>query len=375
MFKLKYLIKIFMIIIFAFIFLEHKANAQDIENGKSFKVIGYFLGKSDDVDKFDYAKLSHIIFCFTDLDGNKIAFKDSNDESTLKLLVEKKKKYKHLKIMIALGGWKGCATCSPIFSVDSNRKIFAQSVKIFIDKYNLDGIDVDWESPVIGGYTNHPAMPEDKENFTELMKELRIAVPKPLEISFDANSFAEFILNSVDWGRIIEHVDFVNLMTYGLPNDKPRHTGHHSALYSSPYQYESVDSGIKLLDSLKVPLEKIIIGAAFYGFVVQNVDSVNFGLGQIGKNKNSPYYRDIIEEYSEQKGYKLHWDTTAMAPFLYSFPEKTFITFDNKESVTLKTKYALEKHLGGIMFWKLNGDSYKEGLLDAIYNEVQRVKP
>ena len=33
----------------------------------------------------------------------------------------------------------------------------------------------------------------------------------------------------------------------------------------------------------------------------------------------------------------------------------------------LKTKYALENNLGGIMFWKLNTDNYDNGLLEAIF--------
>lgn len=361
-------------IIYFLILLTFFANsintfAESLFEKQSFKVIGFFLGNAEEASKFDYSKLTHVIFCFTDLKGNKIALKDTNDEKTLKLLVEQKLKYKNLKITAALGGWNGCETCSPIFAIDSNRKIFSESVKKFVEKYNLDGFDVDWESPVIGGHKNHPAIPEDKDNFTELIKQLRKELPSPYEISFDANSFPEYVLNSIDWIKVMSFVDNVNLMTYGLPNDKPKHTGHHTALYSSPFQKESLDSGVQLLDSLRVPLEKIIIGAAFYGFVVRNVDSVNYGLGQTGKNKNSPYYRNIIEDYTESKGYELHWDSTAMAPYLYNSSEKTFITYDNKQSVALKTKYAIEKKLGGIMFWRINGDSYKNGLLEAIDNQ------
>ena len=363
-----------LIMLFSGIFFGN-AFSESLQEKPSFKTIGYFLGKAEEVDKFDYSKLTHIIFCFTDLNGNEITFKDSNDEKILKLIVEKKKDFKHLKVMVALGGWSGCGTCSPVFTTDNNRKIFAKSVRKFIDNYNLDGFDVDWESPVIGGHKNHPAIPADKDNFTELIKDLRVALPSPYEISFAANSFPDYVFYSIDWKKVIPLVDFVNLMTYGLPNDKPKHTGHHTALYSSTFQKESVNSGVQLLDSLEVPLTKIVIGAAFYGFVVQNVDSANFGLGQIGKSKNSPFYRDIIEEYNEPKGYKLYWDSTAMAPYLYCFSERTFITFDNRESVALKTKYAMEKKLGGIMFWRINGDSYQNGLLEVINKQVKMSKP
>ena len=341
--------------------------AQNSKENNTFRIIGYYQGKPDDVNNYEYNKLTHVIFCFTDLKGNKISLKDTMDERTLKLLVAQKQKHPELKVLVSLGGWSGCASCSPVFAVDSNRTIFARSVKDFILQYNLDGFDLDWESPVIGGYKDHPAIPEDRDNFTSLIKELRQALPSPYIVCFDANSFPDCVFKSVDWLLVMPNVDFVNLMTYGLPNDKSGHSGHHTALYSSPYQKESVNSGVRLLDSLKVPLEKIIIGAAFYSFVVANVDSVNFGLGRPCKVKNSPDYRTTLKKFTPENGYQTYWDTIAMAPYLYSSKERTFITFDNKESCRLKTKYALDNQLGGIMFWHLNGDTNRDGLLDAIY--------
>jgi len=39
--------------------------------------------------------------------------------------------------------------------------------------------------------------------------------------------------------------------------------------------------------------------------------------------------------------------------------------------VALKTRYAKEKKLGGIMFWQLSGDTRDENsLLDAIFEEA-----
>ncbi len=337
-----------------------------------FRIIGYYKGKPAEIDKYEYKKLSHIIFCFTQLNGNKISFEDSLGEKSLRLLVAQKKKHPNLKVLVALGGWSGCNTCSPVFSSDTNRIAFAKSVKDFLVKYNADGFDLDWESPVIGG-KDRAASPDDKDNFTALMIALRNELPPPYELSFDANSFREYVLQSIDWKKVIPQVDFVNLMTYGLPNDKARHTGHHTALYSSPFQKESVHSGVLLLDSLQVPLNKIVIGAGFYGFVVQQVDSVNFGLGQMGKLNKDATYKEITEKDTIARGYQNYWDSLAMAPYLYSKAERTFITFDNKESCRLKTRYAIDKKLGGIMFWKINGDTYRNGLLDAIYKEAMKV--
>lgn len=345
------------------------------KNGKkaNFRVVAYFRGDIKEVERYDYNKITHLIYCFMYLQGNQLGFKNEDSENTLKACLALKKKYPHLKVMVALGGWGGCETCSDVFSSEQGRQEFATSVKEILVKYQADGIDIDWESPVLGGFKDHKATPADKQNFTSLMITLRKTLLKNHEICFDANSFKEFIDKAIEWNKVMPQVDFVNLMTYGLPTDKRGHTGHHTALYSSVYQQESIDKAITYFDSLKLPLNKLLIGAAFYSFVVKEVDSINNGLGQRGKFKANVNYNRLLEDYTEEKGYRYHWDSVANAPFLYNSELKEFVTFDNKQSVAAKTSYALNKKLGGIMFWRLNGDTYADGLLDAIDTQIKTV--
>jgi len=79
----------------------------------------------------------------------------------------------------------------------------------------------------------------------------------------------------------------------------------------------------------------------------------------------------LLLDYTEEKGYISFWDSIAHAPFLYNAQLKEFVTYDDKRSVADKTNYALDKKLGGIMFWRLNGDTYQDGLLDVIYNQIK----
>jgi chitinase len=69
---------------------------------------------------------------------------------------------------------------------------------------------------------------------------------------------------------------------------------------------------------------------------------------------------------SKDNGYTAHWDPIAKAPYMYNAGQKLFVTFDDTLSIRLKTRYALEKHLGGIMFWQLPEDLFSGGLLDVI---------
>ena len=184
-----------------------------------FRVVGFYKGNGSDIEKYEIGKLTHIIFCFTYLHGNKISIKNADEEGILKRLVSLKTKHPKLKVLISFGGWGGCETCSEVFATDSGRYEFAVSVKDVLTKYNADGLDIDWESPVIGGYKNHRASKDDKMNFTALVETLRKVLPAKSEICFDANSFQEFLELSIDWNKVMPLVDFVNLMTYGLPSN------------------------------------------------------------------------------------------------------------------------------------------------------------
>ena len=73
-----------------------------------------------------------------------------------------------------------------------------------------------------------------------------------------------------------------------------------------------------------------------------------------------------------KNGFKRFWDPIAKAPYLYNATDSLFISYDDPESVTLKTKYAKESGLGGIMFWQLTNDVKENGLLDAIYTEAMK---
>ncbi len=337
-----------------------------------YKILGFFRGELEDISKYDLSKMTHLAFGFTRLKGNKMVLEKPDFEIILQELVNSKKIHPELKILISFGGWGGCETCSDVFNTETGRKEFAASVKEFIDKYELDGIDIDWESPVIGGFKDHPALPEDKENFTLLIKGLRHVLGNDKIICFDANSFREFLIASVNWKEVMPLVDWVNLMTYTLPENHRQCTNHHTAIYSSKDQTETVDYAVRYLDSIGVPLDKILLGAAFYGMQCENVESTNNGLYQKGKLKSQPTYAKIVSDYLQNPDYAYHWDSVTMAPYLYSAKEKMFITFDDTLSVKLKVGYAFHKGLGGIMYWKINGDIEKKGLMDAIYSEYEK---
>ncbi len=333
---------------------------------KSITVIAYYSGGPEQVAQLPVEKLTHIIFSFGHLKGNQFDIGSKRDSSTIQNLVLQKKRNPNLKVILSLGGWGGCETCSDVFSTSAARHEFALSVLKANEYFKSDGIDLDWEYPTIEGHPGHAYKPEDKKNFTELIKDLRTTFGKKSEISFAAGGFKKFMDESVDWKAIIPLLDRVNVMTYDLVGGYSTQTGHHTPLYSTSMQAGSTDYAIQYLIKSGIPANKLVLGAAFYGRMWEDVPSANNGLYQSGKFKEFIDYRNFEKRFDAGSGFKFFWDDQAKAPYLYNAEKKLYVTYDDKKSIALKTKYAIDNKLDGIMFWELSCDKEKDGLLDEI---------
>jgi chitinase len=112
----------------------------------------------------------------------------------------------------------------------------------------------------------------------------------------------------------------------------------------------------------------MVVGAAFYSRVWAQVPPINNGLYQSGNFEMGVNIRDFDTRLSD--GFDTYWDSIAQAPYMYNSQDSLFATFDDSRSVALKTRYALDQNLGGIMFWELTCDSPQDGLLNIIYSTV-----
>src|SRR6202790_2344042 len=108
-------------------------------------IIAYYSGNAKKIDKYPVNKCTEIIFSFCHLNRNLLTVDNRKDTSTIRALVGLKKKNRKLKILLSLGGWGGCETCSDVFSTDSGRSEFSTSVLGLMEYFHTDGIDIDWE--------------------------------------------------------------------------------------------------------------------------------------------------------------------------------------------------------------------------------------
>ncbi|HSI74247.1 MAG TPA: glycoside hydrolase family 18 protein [Lunatimonas sp.] len=351
----------------------------------------YYVGwKNYDVEKLPLEKLTHIIYSFTEVIDDEMKFKNDSSGVVLRSLVEKRKDHPHLKVMIACGGWGGSGGFSDMAKAPETRKKFVESVVQFINDYELDGLDIDWEYPGLKGIGN-PYMPEDKENFTSLMKELRHGLDGIGEhqlLTFAAAGWERFF-HHIELPKVMEVVDYINIMSYDLAGGGNPYTAHHTNLGwvtmediagTPAYDMKVQDLGdsAEVYSAEKIIAycmengarpEQIIIGAAFYGKGWVGVPPDNNGLYQkaAGAWTGSGSYAAIRENFEHKGGFIRHWDPVAKAPFLYHPADSIFISYEDTVSIKLKTRYAADTGLGGIMFWQLGSDAPDDGLVDAIY--------
>ncbi|WP_205513568.1 glycoside hydrolase family 18 protein [Longitalea arenae] len=342
---------------------------------RRFSVIAYYSGNGAEIDRYDIQSLTHIIYSFALLKNNRLHVSAAAG-SILKKLVSLKKKNPHLKVALAFGGWGGCKTCSDIFAVPANRKAFAESVLAILQQYQLDGIDIDWEYPSIDeGPAGHAYSSADKQNFTELIKAVREVLGKRYELSFAAGVFPEYLYNSIAWKEVMSLVDRVHLMSYDMVNRKSPFTGHHAALYATPFQTISIDNTIRFLDSLGIARNKVVIGAAFYARTYITADTNDHGLYRPAKFNGFAVFKSYAQRFTAKNGFTTYWDEAAKVPYAFNPATRLFATFDDARSVAHKTRYAMDKGLNGLLIWELRQDDHQQQLLNAISTTLKGASP
>ncbi len=314
-------------------------------------------------------KLTHLNLAFAPMkDGVTVMSLDERQQNELGRIRRANPK---LAILVSTGGGgdrgHGEATRTP----EGLNRLTESTLEI-VKRYNLDGIDCDWEFPgdtgVIEEKYQHTALFAD---YRKKLDALSAQTGRKYWLTTAAGA-GEWYLNRTEIGESHKYLDFINLMTYDSNTDSVI-AGHHTHLYEPTApgcpRVQSADHNIKIMVEAGVPIEKILIGAAFYSHRWDKVPDVNHGLYQKTPYKNmfGPSYTEIMLKYERQMGYIKYWDNDAKAPYLYN--GETFISYDDPQSVRLKCEYALEHGMGGVFYWVHDADAGSV-LFDTIYNTL-----
>ena len=348
-----------------------------------YRVIGY-VGGGADIWRIDAARLTHINYAFARVsEAGEIYFHRDRSPAHIAQLQALKRKNPHLKLLVSVGGW-GADHFSDAALSDSSRQKFAQSAVDMVERYALDGIDLDWEYPGQPG-PGIKYREEDRENFTLMLKTVRehldslsnvrgLVGENRLLLTIASNDDAGYFEHT-EMEKLHVYLDFINVMTYDFFTSGSKTTGHHTGLLSSAHSDappRTAEAAINLHLGAGIPSNKIVLGVAFYGRGWTGVKGERTGLNQPYERFTRAYsYRDLLENYIDRRGFARYWDEAAKAPYLWNPDSTTFISYEDTESLRNKAEFVRAHDLGGIMYWEHSHDPDEE-LLGAIHDVLSQ---
>ncbi|XP_063919537.1 acidic mammalian chitinase-like [Zophobas morio] len=322
------------------------------------------------------------------------AFLGLSDNGTLEILDEDldvtqggfsrisalKEQNPNLKVLFSVGGAAAIPWTFVLVSNDSdNVARMVQSALDLCEKYNFDGLDVDWEYPY----------GESAQQFVNLIASLKAAFePRGYLVTAAVNSIPTEVGGGYDIPGLSAVLDIINVMTYDFHNYIGGVTAENSPLYGgvNESQWEkdnrNVDGAIRQWIDGGADPAKVAVGIAFYGhhFILANpsnhgLDAVISGPGEPGPytdNLSSLGYNEICEFHPN--GNTVFLDDMKV-PYMY---EDTFwIGYDNEESVAAKVQYAKDNNLAGVFIWSVETDDLygfcgqRNGLLNSIKRAME----
>jgi len=343
------------------------------------RIVGYATGWNAAQDR-DAGKIDTLIFAFAKLIDGRVVI-DAAGEKHLLELTTLKATHPALRVTISVGGWEA-GGFSEAASSDAGRRAFADSAARLVTARDADGLDIDWEYPE-HGEAGIRASPEDRANFTLLLKAIRASLDEAGAVHGRTGAHHYILsiaaadgpfVSGIDLAAVTPYLDWFNLMTYDFVNSLTPSTGHHTGLHASkltPLDARTADRAVRQFVAAGVPPGKLLIGAAFYGREFADVQAPHYGLYQhYGHYQGEHSWPDLKTEYLDRNGYVRYWDAAAQAPWLWNARTRRFISYDDPQSIAAKAAYVKARHLGGIMYWEQSLDPGDE-LLDAAWQGLQ----
>lgn len=370
----------YLLLLFFFITCSAKAFKPGEPNSKVIiAYAGGFRGLMQ-VDSIRAEKITHLNYAFVDVRDNRAwLHNEATDTINLKNLQRLKQRNPALKIILSIGGWEWSRNFSDAALTDTSRITFAKSAAALVNRFNADGIDIDWEYPGLAGAGNI-FRAADKENFTLLLQALRheldssaVFLGKPMLLTIAAGS-GTYFLDHTEMQKVQQYLDYINLMTYDFSTEEDSVSGHHTNLFSSKNKnMQSSAVAVQNFMQAGVPANKIVVGIAFYGRGWKLKSLKHKGLFQPVLNETrSGGYTRLKDSIINQNGYKTYWDRKAKAPYLFNRKDSIFISYDNERSVKEKCNYVKQQQLAGVMFWEYFSDPkcYLLNVIDDRFNQA-----
>ena len=283
------------------------------EGKRTFKIVGYIRDRVGEIRPSQFEMVTHIIYAslLPKSDGTIRTIFHPDKLSEVVDIAHTK----GVLVLISVGGWGHKEKFEDLTEKYDTRTNFIKEVVDFVDAYDLDGVDIDWEFPV-----SDPKK-ESAKNYLLLMQGLDAALGEKL---LTADVMAQDDNRQAILPEVFEVVDFVNIMAYGDAADQ-------HALLS--YAVEALE----YWRGRGIPPEQLVLGLPFYG------------------RPGTPTYKWLVEVNSN-------------APYLDKiFYYDKYIYYNGIPAIKRKTALAIDQ-ASGVMIWTLDKDTVDDtSLLKAIY--------
>lgn len=347
-------------------------------------VVGYYGGwasyKGYTPAQIPASRLTHLHYAFAKIEKGKVVLADpANDRKNLAAIRALKKKHRHLKAMISVGGWDYSGNFSDAAATAAARETFADSAVAFIVEHGLDGVDLDWEYPVSGGKAGNGNRPADKQNFTLLLQTLRRRLDEQgrrdgrqyyLSIAGAANTS---YLSKIEPAKVAGTVDYIFVMAYDMHGPWDKYADLNAPLYrpgeSSPQYKNSVSDAVSAWRNAGAAASRLVLGMPFYGYVYQGVSAQNNGLYSAFTSAKSISYDALRSGYLSGSAYTRLRHAAAQVPYLYG--GGVFVSYEDEASIAAKAAFARAQGLGGVGAWELSHDT-SGALLASAYKTLYK---
>ncbi|XP_011303299.1 probable chitinase 3 [Fopius arisanus] len=349
-----------------------------------FKVVCYFTNWAwyrTGVGKYlpeniDHTLCTHIVYGFAVLDYSELTIRahdswaDFDNRFYDRVVVYKQR---GLKVLLALGGWNDSAgdKYSRLVNSPAARSKFIDHAVKFIEKYNFDGLDMDWEYPVCWQVECNKGPASDKEGFAALLRELSAQLkPRGLLLSSAVSPNKLVIDKGYDVPTLAKYLDWIAVMTYDYHGQWDKKTGHVAPLYhheADDAYFFNANYSINYWISKGAPPRSIVMGMPLYGQAFSiNDPSAGMGLnspasggtaGEFTKASGFLAYYEICDRIRNH-GWKVYQDPQRrMGP--YAYKGNQWVSFDDADMIRQKSQYIRDMGLGGGMVWALDLDDFR----------------
>ena len=303
-----------------------------------------------------------------------------------------KSKNPDLKVMFSVGGWTaGGWIFSQMAQTSTTRMMFVRSAVHFLKYFGFDGLDVDWEYPAFDMLPEEPTDPADREHFTLLLAALREAFDKEgLLLTFASAADPRKANDAYEWDKIAQYVDWINIMSYDYGGLWDKFTGIDAPLYGRweegfeghPHYQFSIHSTVQHYLTMGIPPEKLSLGihSESKGFVLKDEATAGGIYCPAAGSPNMTFsrqegwlnYYEILQFFHNDtiedpryidlgikpgiENWNFFRDGCYMSPHAWQGP--LWVSYDDEESVDLKTRYANEYGLKGAFVWEIDTDNF-----------------